>query len=102
MNILTRRSSLIIATVLFLIPGFEIGRWIYLAETSAKFSDARAKYFAPYPHAMQNNNISTWIFFVFLAIAAVIFLANWKKGFFIRALGFAAAILSFWMLFALM
>jgi len=97
-----KSQTLIVAAILFLIPVFEIGRWIYLAETSEKFSDAKARYFGPYPNALQNNNISTWIFFVCLAIAAIIFLSNWKRGVFLRALGFTSALLAFWMLFALM
>ena len=94
--------ALRIAAILFIIPFFEIGRWVYLAETSGKFSEARARYFAPYPEALQNNNGSTWIFFVCLTIAAVIFLINWNKGIFLRAIGFTAGLLAFWMLFALM
>jgi hypothetical protein len=97
-----KTQALIIAAILFILPGFEIGRWIYLAENSEKFSVARARYFAPYPRALQDNNISTMIFFVCLTIAAIIFLYNWRRGLLFRALGFASGLLACWMLFALM
>lgn len=97
-----KTSALILAGIFFLIPSIEISRWIYIAEHSEKLSEARARYFAPYPDALKDNSISTWIFFICLTAASVIFLANWKRGMFFKITGILSAILAFWMLFSLM
>lgn len=97
-----KTPALILAGILFVIPAFEISRWIYIAEQNTDFKVALDKYWAPYPAALQNNSASTWIFVVCLTIAAVIFLANWQRGMFFRILGIFAAILAFWNLFSLM
>ena len=99
---MSKPAAIIAAIILFLLPAFEIGRWIYVAETSEKFSEAKARFNAPYPQALQNNNISTWIFFLSLGAAAVIFFANWKRGLFFRIMALLSSLLAFWMLFSLM
>lgn len=99
---MNKTTQLIIAGILFLLPAFEIGRWIYVAENAQTLGEAKSRYFAPYPEALKNNTVSTWMFLVCLAAAMVIFLRFWKKGMFFRILALLSGLLAFWMLFSLM
>jgi hypothetical protein len=99
---MNRTITLLLAGLLFIVPALETARWIYVAEHTGTFKEARARYFEPYPAALQDNTISTWIFFLCLTLAAVIFIANRKRGVFFLITGIFSAILAFWMLFSLM